>query len=58
MDDKPVQGRPRIGETKHIKLTLPVDTWEWVEQQEMSRSEFLRSMIEFAKTYKETFQKR
>lgn len=48
-------GRPRIGETKAIKLTLPVEGWEWIEQSvenghAASKSEFLRDIIEFART--------
>lgn len=48
-------GRPRIGETKQVKLTLPAETWEWIEscvdnEHASSRSEFLRDIIEFART--------
>lgn len=48
-------GRPAIGETKQIKLTLTKESWEWIQEcveneHAGSRSEFLRDIIEFART--------
>lgn len=48
-------GRPRIGQTKSMKLTLTDDSWEWIDENiknghAASRSEFLREIIEFART--------
>lgn len=53
--NRPGAGRPPIGETKVIKLTLPVDGWEWIEESvsnghAASKSEFMRDIIEFART--------
>lgn len=46
--------RPRIGETRKVSLTLPGETWKWLEEQIMFRhqsnmSGLLRSIIEHAK---------
>lgn len=56
-------GRPPIGETKPIKLTLSNEHWDWIEDEikkghASSRSEFIRDIISFAKTYKENFNRK
>lgn len=43
-------GRKAIGTSKQISLTLPQDTWEWIDKcveegQAASRSELLRKII-------------
>ncbi|MFD0591161.1 hypothetical protein ACFQZE_24485 [Paenibacillus sp. GCM10027627] len=47
-------GRPKIGTTRQIKLTLTDETWQWIEdavanKHADNRSEFLRNIIEHAK---------
>lgn len=39
-------GRPSLGITKKVSLTLPKEDWEWVDQQAAgNRSQLLRSLI-------------
>lgn len=43
---KPGAGRPTLGVTKKISVTLPEETWEWLDgHAEGNRSELLRRMI-------------
>ncbi|WP_246096705.1 ribbon-helix-helix domain-containing protein [Paenibacillus sinopodophylli] len=54
-DQAKVIGRPPIGVTKKQSLTLQEETWEWIEESVKNghagnRSEFLRDIIEFART--------
>lgn len=40
-------GRPSLGVTKKVSLTLPAETWEYLDNEaEGNRSEFLRKLIE------------
>ena len=40
-------GRPALGVTKKVSLTLPEETWEWLDQQaDGNRSKFMREMIQ------------
>jgi hypothetical protein len=39
-------GRPSVGETKKISLTLPEEEWKWLdEQSEGNRSKYLRRLV-------------
>lgn len=39
-------GRPAIGITKKVSLTLPEEAWEWLDEKaEGNRSKFLREII-------------
>lgn len=41
-----VPGRPSLGLTKKISLTLPKETWEWFDEAaEGNRSELLRRLV-------------
>ena len=42
---RPGAGRPRQGITKKVSLTLDPDAWKWLESQEGSMSEVLRSLV-------------
>ncbi|WP_090647634.1 hypothetical protein [Paenibacillus sp. UNC496MF] len=40
-------GRPAIGETKKVSLTLPTNTWEYVDSEaDGNRAEYLRKLID------------
>lgn len=42
---KPV-GRPSVGVTKKVSLTLPEEEWEWLDEQAQgNRSQFLRNLV-------------
>lgn len=48
-------GRPSLGTTKKQSLTLQDDTWQWIDNAvadglASNRSEFLRDIIEYART--------
>lgn len=39
-------GRPSLGKTKKVSLTLPEEDWEWIEEQAKgNRSKLLRRLI-------------
>lgn len=47
-------GRPKLGETRRIALTLPAEAWAWLDEciengHALSRSELLRDIIAGAK---------
>ena len=39
-------GRPKVGITKKTSLTLTEDDWNWIDKQEMSKSELVRLLIQ------------
>lgn len=48
-------GRRGIGSTRQVKLTLPDEAWEWIDEcvankHADSKSEFLRNLIEYQRT--------
>lgn len=48
--EMPARGRPKIGITKTIKVTLPDDCWDWINEMIMyghgkSQSEIIRGII-------------
>lgn len=39
-------GRPSVGVTKKVSLTLPEEEWEWLDEQAQgNRSQFLRNLV-------------
>lgn len=49
---KPVQkevGRPSLGITKKVSLTLSEESWEWFDEKAKgNRSQFLRDLVQFS----------
>lgn len=53
-DMRKKNSRPRIGTTRKISLTLPDETWEWIQDMIMfghakNKSELIRQIIQNAK---------
>ncbi|WP_242486873.1 hypothetical protein [Peribacillus sp. TH16] len=51
LDTKNKMGRPSLGVTKKVSITLPDEVWELIENRFDNKSKFFRSLVD-----KEIFQ--
>lgn len=54
VEKKNKMGRPSLGITKKVSITLPPESWEWIDEtveygHASSRSDFFRQVVQHAK---------